>query len=86
LAVDFTKITLPVDRSVNRPTVIFDPLAATGRPPGQPKQTESKPALSRSTVGSTGPTGSQRARICARRSTPTVDRLLGAVDRQGRLT
>jgi len=36
---------------------------------------------SRSTARSTGYKCNQRARFCARRSTHTVDRLLGAVDR-----
>jgi len=41
LAAETAKNALPVDRAVDRPTVTFWPLPATGRPPGRPKQTES---------------------------------------------
>ena len=53
----------------------------SGRPLGRPGATREQPALSRSTVRSTGLWVSQRARIRARQSTATVDWLLGTVDR-----
>ena len=59
---------LPVDRAVDRPRY-REQRSLSGRPLSRPGANREQPALSRSTVRSTGSWGSQRARIRARRST-----------------
>jgi len=90
LAVETAKNELPVDRSVDRPTVIFWPLAATGRPIGRPshiqRATLPRRSTARSTVRKQRATCSQSVDrlmgqpACTYPCT-SVDRLLGTVDR-----
>ena len=90
MAANSVKNELPVDRAVDRPTVTFDRWQLLVDRAVDRTQIQRAAALC--TVGRSvdrvqpesnllGLWVSQRARIRARRSTATVDRLLGTVDR-----